>query len=404
MRSQLRPTALGWLGGDMTLLVIGAAIATGALTSYALVGTVWLVGYPFLSWRFPRRTAAVVAIILALISLVRELPGLVDAANTPVPEQGALDLAGVFRSATQLELSEQGIVQRVRALKIADWPSTARTMILETFSLKSERYMDLHQSSLRGEVVRTTPALARSNSDFAAVIEASDDSWVPLLKAAASGSNVVLEDGYTVPADGLYYLSLMHAWGRWAVLSAIERVHNVQTPLTQADRELGPVLGWIYKYVEASSRGDGFLLVNLAMFDASNAFDTTAPLSTSVRESVEYLARALGPDVSSLLDFLRQQEVVEIDTLLAIAEEADGSGEPIDWADLNHRRRLLGLPIVDINNDLDLDLWAWTSPWGQILVTSNSRQAAIEGLRAARLEVNERFVTLMGFTADYGGR
>lgn len=154
------------------MLVIGAAIATGALTSYALVGTVWLVGYPFLSWRFPRRTAAVVAIILALISLVRELPGLVDAANTPVPEQEALDLAGVFRSATQLELSEQGIEQRVRALKIADWPSTARTMILETFSLKSERYMDLHQSSLRGEVVRTTPALARSNSDFAAVVAA----------------------------------------------------------------------------------------------------------------------------------------------------------------------------------------------------------------------------------------
>lgn len=378
------------------LLILGATVATGGVVAYGTVGTIWLLGYPFARWRFPRRATMVAAIVLALVGLTRELPGLVRSVRAPVAAQESKQLASIFDAASRLELTKAEVDTAVRRLKLASWPQAERELILLTLSLKTERYMDLHQSNLLRTIVRTPIPQAADNPDFAIALAAADAKWTPLLQSAASGSEVVLAGEEGMSGVGLYYLSLMSAWGRWAVMTAIEEAYGLPTPLSATDREIGPILNWVNGYSAAFADDEVVVPISLATNDIVDAFDLATPMSNRVFDSLSYLSQVLGYAAQQVLEYQRQSAITAIDTGLAIATTILDGGPDIDWTQLNQRRRLIGLPVIAAGQGTNEAQLAAQFPWYLVPDADVISPSTIINLQASREEVSRRYEVMVG--------
>lgn len=376
---------MGTIGN--VLLVIFATAAGALLTGFALVGTIWLGALPFTGrqWKFPRRATLVLSLVVFALGMMREYPGLSALVQTNNSETGVSALTAIYEAARVGDLGPDQVRSSISAINPSNWTPEAREMILEAVLHKTERYMDLFQSSIRGEVVRT-PLPEFSNAAISEGMQKADEKWTPLLAAAAATGEVDLGEESVVGPEELYLMSLLARWAQFELFTALEVAHGVPMPLSETDRVLGPALRWV----------PAFVIGGPSHNEVPEAFALAADALTAEQREILDLAKLKQAAISSettaaTVAYVFHSRRVDLLTSLSIMDFVLDDLYPESWDSLELQRRALALPLVSSNVDLRMSSVLGRLPeqvdYAGLTIRSENRQL----LRAELLDLERRW-------------
>ena len=225
---------------------IGGMQVLGAfITALVIAVMVWAALRAFRPWsRYPWTVVWILTALIAVNGIARDVPDIRAnlAGEASIPDLQRVN--EVYQTLLADVITREHALVELRGLSPDRWSSEAAEMALSAIVLKSERYVDIYQSFMAGQVVRSEASIG---GRFARELDDIDRRvWDPLLEAAAAGEPVELTEGnWLSSAEDAYWHALLVTRSRVVLMESLEELYAVPVPLSPADRAVAPALEWL---------------------------------------------------------------------------------------------------------------------------------------------------------------
>ena len=360
--------------------------------------------------KMPLRGILIAAVILTLLSALRGGPRVGSEfarGFNPFPNSGqevqaqlvteAEAVNQAFLAAFDLTASRDEVRSMVAAIPLDRWPANVRNPLIATIITKANRYGDLHQSIMLGQVVRTPlPAQGAQSEELRNLDETV---WTPLLEAAARGDSVTLPDLVIHGTQESWLMAVTATRARIVFLDALHAAHGIDRPVFDADRDLATAFDWLEGYARDFRSGGGepgpFVELLASLVDVTG---NHIPAPHAITDALD--AASAYPDLAR--SFLLSEwatEYVDHSTHKWLARVALGERPPTTVIRLNTYRRVLGLPIMlqEVATEARTSgaMPAWTGALAHHSASS-PREILDEAERELRL-LNDRYASVAAF-------
>ena len=366
---------------------IGAMHVFGGLVMALVVAVlVWAALRAFGSrQRFPWTGVWILTALIAVNGIARDIPDIRAnlAGDASIPELQRVN--DVYQSILYDVIMREDVLAELRGLSPDQWNSEAAEMALSAITLKSERYVDIHQSFAAGQVVRSEASIggrfARELNDFDRRV------WDPLLEAAAAGGPVELTEGnWLLSVEDAYWHALLATRSRLVLMESLEQLYAFPVPLSAADRAMAPALDWLAIVFTLNGDAAGAATV-------LPSIEIVAEATWSGARDDAYLElRQQNPDlVLSLVAFLRAQELLELEYARWLAMSALGRSTRISIDAIDAHRRLIGMPIGFADSDQATVRDSGIMPSTSVLAGMHVDEALLDELDWRIEELHQRY-------------
>ena len=374
--------------------IAAAHLVSGFLAGLAIVGLVWVV---VLRTRrpgtlLPWKAVWLVAALVAFNGIVRDVPQIRDRVSGEASFPEIQRVNEVFVALLGEGISRAEASASLAGLDPGDWSDDAFAVVFPAVSVKSERYVDIHQSFMAGRVIRTP--IPHSGWLAAELSERDRAAWDPLLEAAARGGPVQLPDAVIESADESFWLALLAARARVVLLQELEKLYGIDMPLSSADRALSHALDWVGVATVAFSRDEDvskWIAFMQTVGDASAGLDES---TGTVSEGMQDAWESAPAFVSSLLTYNWAVEILDLAMSEWLAATALGLTPSVSLEAVDAHRRLLGMPTGLTQIELEYVQATGTLPEHVALGRARVDESLLLAIDVARHQLAERFARI----------
>ena len=369
---------------------IGAMQVLGAfITALVIAVMVWAALRAFRPWsRYPWPVVWILTALIAVNGIARDVPDIRAslAGEASVPDLQRVN--EVYQTLLADVITREHALVELRGLAPDRWSSDAAEMALSVIVLKSERYVDVYQSFMAGQVVRSEVSIG---GRFARELDDIDRRvWDPLLEAAAAGGPVELTAGnWASSVEDAYWNALLATRSRLVLMESLEELYAVPVPLSPVDRAVAPALEWLA--VVFTLPGDG-----VGAETAFSALEAVAEATWSdIRTDAYADLRQQSPDfVESLTAFFWAQELLDLEYARWLVASALGTSHDLSIDDIDAHRRLIGMPTGFTKDDLAVARGSGVMPHTTVLAGLDVDETLLAELEWRVQEVNQRYERL----------